>query len=511
MGKNKQMAVNLLGQLMVFVSSLAINFLLTPYVVEKLGDEAYGFIGLINNFVSYVSIITVALNALAGRFITLAYHRGDEQEAKEYFVSVFYANALLAIPVFFASVFLTVNAAALLNVPGNLVPDVQLTVLLAFANCILSLLGVVFGVAAFIRNKLYLTSFAQMVAALLRLAIILLAFLCLKPHIWYYSVGAIAATVVTFIIQYANTRHLVPQFRLERGLFRIQRVLTIIKSGVWISLESINKTLQTGLDLLIANGFVGAASMGLLSLAKTIPTVLLNLSGTIANILYPEYARLYAQNDRQGLVGKFRFSIKLLSFLMAVPLIGFMVFGPDFYRLWLPQKSAEDVQLVQLLSALTVLPLLVNAYVEGLYYANTLTNKIRGSVLISFGFSVCSIVIEILLLLFTDLEPLFVIAGTSSCVMILRYIIATPLYCAYVLKLPRFTFYPPLFRSIAVSGVICGLFLAVRSFVHIGSWLQLVLTCGLAGALGYLISFLLLFGKQEKSNVAALLLKKLKK
>lgn len=53
------------------------------------------FVGLVNNFVSYISVITVALNSLAGRFITLSYHRHDEKKVREYFSSVFFADTIL--------------------------------------------------------------------------------------------------------------------------------------------------------------------------------------------------------------------------------------------------------------------------------------------------------------------------------------------------------------------------------------------------------------------------------
>ena len=55
--KKKDFILNLSAQLAVLLSNLIINFILTPYVVNKLGEEAYGFIGLINNFVSYITVV----------------------------------------------------------------------------------------------------------------------------------------------------------------------------------------------------------------------------------------------------------------------------------------------------------------------------------------------------------------------------------------------------------------------------------------------------------------------
>lgn len=56
---------------------MGISFLLTPYIIDTVGKEAYGFVGIANNFVSYAKLITLALNALAMRFITIKIHENN--------------------------------------------------------------------------------------------------------------------------------------------------------------------------------------------------------------------------------------------------------------------------------------------------------------------------------------------------------------------------------------------------------------------------------------------------
>ena len=49
MSEKKQFIFNFISSIAVFISNLVINFFLTPYVLNKLGTEAYGFIGLVNS------------------------------------------------------------------------------------------------------------------------------------------------------------------------------------------------------------------------------------------------------------------------------------------------------------------------------------------------------------------------------------------------------------------------------------------------------------------------------
>ena len=506
--KNKFFVVNLICQLIVFCSNMVINFFLTPYILEKLGTDAYGFIGLINNFVSYISIITIALNSMAGRYITLSYHKAKKDEAEEYFSSVFFANVVLSLLVFFAMIILLINITGILNIPYNLIADVQITLLFSSINTIVSLLAVVYGIAAFIKNKLYKNSITQMISALVRVFVMIFAFVFFQARMWYYSLAALVSTFTMMLLQIRVTKSLCPELRVDKNKLRWKKVFQIVKSGAWVSIESFNKILQTGLDLLIANLFVNANATGILSVSKTIPNVLVQITATITNVFNPELAKLYAEDKFDELKDSFLFTIRVLSLIMIVPLIGFIVFGKEFYTLWLPERSLSDINLIQTLSVLTVLPLLVNAYVEGLYYANTLTNKIKGSVLITLFFSITSIIIEFLLLNCTRINPLYIIAGTSSCFLIIRYLLVTPLYSAYVLRLPLLSFFPTLFKAIFVSLIVYGFFSLVKIFIIIDSWIDFFMVCGCCGVLGYLIVFVLLLDHKEKKRIKMMIVRR---
>lgn len=72
---NQQSALNIIGSLVVVGINAAINFILSPYIVKYLGVEANGYITLANNFVSYIALVTMALNSMYARFILIDYRR----------------------------------------------------------------------------------------------------------------------------------------------------------------------------------------------------------------------------------------------------------------------------------------------------------------------------------------------------------------------------------------------------------------------------------------------------
>lgn len=87
----------------VFISYL-INFLLTPYITDNIGIEAYGFVSLAKNFVNYAQIATIAITSFVVRYISVSYHERKMQEANEYYSTSVIACVALAGVIFIETV-----------------------------------------------------------------------------------------------------------------------------------------------------------------------------------------------------------------------------------------------------------------------------------------------------------------------------------------------------------------------------------------------------------------------
>ena len=151
--KNKHLIINMAASVISFAVNLGINLFLTPYIIRQLGSEAYSFIPISNNFIQYINILTAALNAMASRFITIELERDNIKSANKYFTSVLYANTILSTILVLPSIFLILNINKVLDVPIEILSDVQITFSFVAINLAISLIGNVFSVATFAKNK----------------------------------------------------------------------------------------------------------------------------------------------------------------------------------------------------------------------------------------------------------------------------------------------------------------------------------------------------------------------
>ena len=84
-----QLFINIFTNVIAFGTSLCVSFVLTPYLISNLGKDVYSFFPLANNFVNYMSIVIIALNSMAARFISIEIFKSNNVKAQEYISSIF--------------------------------------------------------------------------------------------------------------------------------------------------------------------------------------------------------------------------------------------------------------------------------------------------------------------------------------------------------------------------------------------------------------------------------------
>lgn len=147
-------ALNMFWSLLSLCINYLMNFLITPYVTNNIGVEAYGFVALANTFISYVDILAVGLNAFAGRFIAMAYYQKKLEKANRYFSSTILADLILACVLLAGGTVAIVRLDRMLQIPQELTADVKLLFFIVLMRYLLTLLRTAFDAAAFISERM---------------------------------------------------------------------------------------------------------------------------------------------------------------------------------------------------------------------------------------------------------------------------------------------------------------------------------------------------------------------
>lgn len=508
MGKSKALLINAIASFITFAVGLCITFFFTPYLTDVVGEEAYGFVGLGNNIINYVTIITIALNSVAGRFITIEYHRGNKQQASEYFTSVLVANLSIIPVILLAGVPAILNVEKLLNVPVELVTSVRYLFFFILANFIITLVSTVYNVATFITNTLYLSSIANIVTSLLRIFLMCAMFGLLPANVAYVGLSTCICTFIGLVINMCYTKRLIPDIQIKKEYIRVDKVKELISAGGWNSVTKLSQVLSDGLDLLITNLWISASLMGSLSIAQQLPTYIATLLNTLINLFNPNLTMYYAKNDIDAVVKEMKLSMKFSSFFTNIIFCGIVVFGRYFVGLWVPN---QDVQLIYELLCVIMMSVVVSGVTTSLNNIFTVTNKLKTNSLFWLVVSFTNVFLVFVLLNTTSLG-IYAVAGVSKATGILGNLFFIPIYACKCLKIKWNTFYPIIFRYMGTTLIMLVAFYGIRVIYPLSiNWITFGLVCIIAGVAGCFINFFVLLNAGERKLLQNKLLAKVKR
>lgn len=502
----KRLVINMTAQLVAFAVNLGISFVLTP-IVDRMIPETYGFLTMANNFVQWAQVVVSALNTLASRYITIHLHKGEQQEASEYFSSVFYANLFMAAVFLIPAIFLIVYINRIFQVSASALTDVRILWAFVFFNFFISIITSVFSTSTYSMNRLELNSAATIISELARVGVLFLAYRFFPPYLFYVGVASVISTLLLAAANAGFTKKLLPQIRVTIRNFRFNKVKELVSLGAWNSVTRLGQMLLDGLDTMIANIFISAAAMNTLSLAKTIPMMLSGLMGTMVGVFAPGITIAYAKGKKQELMDVLKSSNRIMVFMMSIPIAFVTAYGDRFINLWLAYKPAAERQQIYYLSVLSMGVLFVSASIQVLYQVFIITKKIRLNSLVIVGSGILTTALVFLLLQITD-WGLYVIAGVSVVIGLLRNLLFTPLYAAKCLEVKWTTFYSDILRGLLSIGVITAVAAVSKQFLAMDSWGSFFLSGIFMGFVALGINFMLVLGKNEREMLIDKLLRR---
>lgn len=505
--KNKKLLITFMASTMAFVLNTVINFFLTPYIVGKIGSEAYGFISLANNFTNYIQLLTIALNSMAGRFITIEIERGNIKGANQYFNSVLVSNLLVVAITFIPVTILILKLNNIVNITPGLVYDVKLLFAFIFAAFFVNLIGATFSTSTFVANRLDINSYISAGSYLVRLIAMIVLFALISPRVWIVGNANLLAAIFIFVLNFIFTKKLLPQINLRTKYFNIKKLLTIIKSGIWNTITKVGMLIADGLDLLITNLYIDAAMMGTLSIAKSIPGVITSFVGTLSSLFVPSLTINYAHDNKDEILSNINKSINISSAIANIAYTALIVCGFQFFMLWVP---SQDARLLQILSILTVASNIMIGGVNCLLNMYTVLNEVKKYSIVFVSTSLLSIVIVFVLLKTTSLG-VFAIAGVSTVVSILKTIIFVIPYISVKMGYKWCKFFPIIMKNLAVVLSCIFVQLYIKSFFDIDTWIKLIMVGVGSVILSAIVNTLFILGKNGRKLVIDTIMSKIKK
>lgn len=471
-----------------------------------MGKEAYSFFPLVNNIIGYSGVITAAVGSMAGRFVTMRVYANDMEGANRYYTSVWVANFFLSIVFTIVSIFCVIYIDHILTVPSELLTEVQWLFGLGTFSLVLGLLTGVFGMPTYIKNRVDLSTSAGMVVNAIRIGLIVLLFWLFRPSIVYMSLSAMVAAIAGMFFNLRFKQMLLPELSINpKCYFDFSKIVELISSGIWNSVNQLSNMLLYQLDLLITNIFISASATGDYAIAKTAPALILNLLAMLSGTFGAHFNILYAKGKIDEVVKEVRKSMVIVGMIIGLP-IGFLVIFSDcFYSLWVP---GQNIELLHKMTVVTLLPMICGGSINPIFVIFSVTNKLRVPSMVLLGAGLIQVVIIFILLKSTSLG-IWAIIIVSALQGGLRNALFSPAYGAISLGYKWYTFFPTMFRGMAGMMMVVGISFLYRQFFSIESWFDFFLAGAVVCSISLFVNSYVMMFKHERQYLLSVVIKKL--
>lgn len=493
----QQSVINLITGITTMFIQFVVSFFLSPFIVKNLGEAANGFTQLANNFVSYASLLTLAFNSMTARFVSINYHQGNIEKAKEYYSSTIVCNLIMVVVLVPISIYIIKNINCFIVIGAEPLVDVKLLFACVFINFFLNLIGSMLQISLFVMNAVFIQNIINLLRNLLNALLLLIIFGIYTPHMFFVSAVACILTFISLPIYKIIKERIIPELKFKFSNFSFDSIRTLFASGIWNTVNQCGNILMTGLDLLLANLFIDPVAMGVLAISKTVPTAIIGVGNVINSSFSPGLVIDYATKENTEILKTLRSSIKISSVIMSIPMITFCVFGVQFYTLWMPSINAKDLTVLSFLAFLAFIPV---AGTHVLYNLFTATNNLKWNSLSFIVTGILNFIVVYICLKFTDLG-IYAIAGVSSVLSIIRSMFFTIPYAAKILKLRFYEFYKDVFSTLSCSMICLIIGIIIKKILNFKGWFGLILMVGISVIFSFIVEVYAVLDNNERTIV----------
>jgi len=462
----KQNSLNLISNLLAFGVTFLINFFLTPILITELGTDVYSFYPLVNNFIMYGNLFVVALNSMAGRYVTIHVANGEISAVEKYLASIFWGNIVLVIIMVIPFTILIMNIETFLNVPSGYENEIKWLFFLTFLSFIFQIFSAFYSLSTFSNNRLDLNASKSIIGNLLKIILILVLFYYLKISL--VLIGFINLVSSLFIL-IASIYFFVKIFRdFDISFKKIEKsiIWKLLSEGSWNALNHLNNIMLLGLNIFIVNLYFGSSESGIYALALTIPNFITSLLFIIIGVFLPTLFKNFALNQKESLIFNLNLTNKILVFFVSIPFIIMIFYGEVFYNLWVPSENTEKLYT---LTILIIASNYITSNVNSLFNLNTVMNKLKFPTIIYMVHGIIYLACVILFLELTDIG-VYILPVINIFIIISRDLIFTPFYASTILKVKNKEFYKLYARSFIFILLTALIFSLINMYVYINTW-----------------------------------------
>jgi O-antigen/teichoic acid export membrane protein len=329
-------------------------FILTPFILNQLGDRSYGLWALVGSVTAYGLLLNLGITEAVTKYVAEYRAKGEIEQASSIIATGLLLNTGLGLLLIFASVLLAPFFTNIFNVPAAEERTATWLFLLSGIGVSLSIpCGIVSAVLRGLQ-RFDLLNISGVVATLLTVGATVLVLLSHGGVIGL----AIAGIMITLLIQMLNIwliYQVAPELQFGwRGGSRFHtRTLASYSSALFVM--SLGGYLESRSDEIVIGGFLPVASVTPYNLARRLSGLPQTLTEQFLTLLLPMASEIHAKEKPEQLRSLYIISTRVtLAIFLPIALI-LVILAKHILTLWIGANYAQYSYLILILVAASLI------------------------------------------------------------------------------------------------------------------------------------------------------------
>jgi len=351
---------NALFNTLGWVSSLVLSFIFLPYIVRRLGVDAYGILTLVLTVIGYFAVLDLGLGNAVIKYVAEYSAREDSEKINEVIGATILVLSLLGLlgglAIFSIAGLLVTN---FLKIPQELHAAAYLSFCVGSAGFLVTMLLSALSAIPNGLNRYDITSLITFIMGTVTMVGTVL--------VLYLGYGVFQVVCLNFVITLLGVllyplvlKKIMPAIRL-RPVLSVPVLRKVVSYGIYSFFSRIAYLLNYQADRVVMGALLGISSVTYYVVPFTLVTRVTNVTVRIGSVIFPAISELQGHDRYDTISDLYLVSSRIILILSTAICLPLFVFGGRFLTLWMGPDFGSKADTVLLLLTLGL-------------YCNSLTN-----------------------------------------------------------------------------------------------------------------------------------------
>jgi O-antigen/teichoic acid export membrane protein len=336
----RHIARSVLSNWFAMAATLAVGFLLQPFIVHRLGDVAYGVWALAISSISYLGLLDLGMASSVVRFVSKGHATQDHQLASDALSAVLWVRLQIAALIMVLSGVLAALFPLVFKIPPAMSADAREAILVIGVSTTISMSFGVFSSTLSALNRYDLRSYISLVQLAIRVIGVVSVLRAGRGIVAIAFCEFFAAVVGNGLLVYV-ARRIYPELELRVTKPSSEILRKIWSYSVYAFIQTIAVQLVYQSDNLVVGAFISASAVTFYSIGNSLCRYTQQLIGAMTMTFTPA-ASTYEVAGHAGSLRALYYNGTRATMALSLPIvITLIIRGSSFIRVWMGSEYAK--------------------------------------------------------------------------------------------------------------------------------------------------------------------------